>query len=258
MARDWFQATFLLETLVMKAKGQDPDGMDLNFTTGSVNLGNKEKPSIFVAKMKEGSPKSGVRTNIVESLGTIFNKYLTQLRNTRNEARDVTLIVLTDGAWEGTTNKERVSDKIVEFLTQLERQTYGLKHRPFSIEFVQFGHDEEASRRLKYLDNFLREEQAVESPNPQSTTCKDMIDTEHATGDVNKMLLGSFVEAYDEDEEDEDSEITTGASSPYSRHRLSSSQDIMASPSNLSERGTYDYETYTPLMSDEQKDLSNR
>ena len=34
-----------------------------------------------------------------------------------------------------------------------------------------------------------------------------MIDTEHSTGDVNKMLLGSFVEAYDRDEGDE---ITLG------------------------------------------------
>lgn len=30
-----------------------------------------------------------------------------------------------------------------------------------------------------------------------------MIDTEHSTGDVNKMLLGSFVEEYDKDEGDE-------------------------------------------------------
>lgn len=30
-----------------------------------------------------------------------------------------------------------------------------------------------------------------------------MIDTEHSSGDVNKMLLGSFVEEYDKDEGDD-------------------------------------------------------
>ena len=32
---------------------------------------------------------------------------------------------------------------------------------------------------------------------------RDIIDTEHSTGDVNKMLLGSFIEEYDKDEGDE-------------------------------------------------------
>jgi hypothetical protein len=32
---------------------------------------------------------------------------------------------------------------------------------------------------------------------------RDIIDTEPSYGDVNKMLLGSFVEEYDEDDEDE-------------------------------------------------------
>ena len=31
----------------------------------------------------------------------------------------------------------------------------------------------------------------------------DFIDTEHSSGDINKMLLGSFVEEYDLDEGDE-------------------------------------------------------
>ena len=40
---------------------------------------------------------------------------------------------------------------------------------------------------------------------------RDIVDTEHSTGDVNKMLLGSFVEEYDHDE-DESDEISTGDS----------------------------------------------
>lgn len=37
----------------------------------------------------------------------------------------------------------------------------------------------------------------------------DIIDTEHSTGDVNKMLLGNFVEEYDNDDGDE---LSLGAS----------------------------------------------
>ena len=232
----------------MKAKGQDPDGMDLYFTTGNVNLGNKEKASKFVAKMEEGYPKDGVRTNIIESLGTIFDKYLNSLCITSNQARNVTLIVLTDGAWDGTTNKERVSDKIVEFLEQLGKRTTTLKHRQFSIEFVQLGDDEEASKRLKHLDNFLREKQSGESTNQGPAKYKDMIDYEPASGDVNKMLLGSFVEAYDDDSDDDDSQSAGETSRLPSRQGPTSPQDALMSPSH---QGTYEHELYTPLMSEE-------
>ncbi|KAL9609992.1 MAG: hypothetical protein Q9167_005265 [Letrouitia subvulpina] len=201
MRSDWYQATYLLETLVLKAFGQDPDGMDLNFTTGTVKVEQTENSSVFVNKMKHGYPKPGVSTNILDSLGKILNQYLNRLRTSRSRTNDVTLIVLTNGLWAGTTRKEGVKDKIIEFLEELDRLHHSMKHRPFSIEFVQFGNDKDASRRLKDLDNFLRKT----GKKNQDTTSKykDMIDTEHASGDVNKMLLGSFVEAYDEDEEDE-------------------------------------------------------
>ncbi|KAL9581438.1 MAG: hypothetical protein Q9212_003902 [Teloschistes hypoglaucus] len=204
MRADWYRATYLLETMVMKAFAQDPDGMDLNFTTGTVKIEQEEKSSVFVSKMKQGYPKSGVGTNMVESLGKIFNQYLNRLRLTRGQTRDVTLIVLTDGLWSGTSRKEDVKEKIVDFLKSLDRLNHSMKHRPFSIEFVRFGCDHDAKTRLKDLDNFLRQRNVGAGSQSAADTYKDMIDTEHASGDVNKMLLGSFVEAYDEDEEDDD------------------------------------------------------
>lgn len=204
MKADWYRATYLLETMVMKAFAQDPDGMDLNFTTGTVRIEQEEKSSVFVNKMKQGYPKPGVGTNMVESLGKIFNQYLNRLRLTRGQTKDVTLIVLTDGLWSGTARKEDVKEKIVDFLKSLDRLNHSMKHRPFSIEFVRFGGDHDAKIRLKDLDNFLRQRNAGAGSQSAADTYKDMIDTEHASGDVNKMLLGSFVEAYDEDEEDDD------------------------------------------------------
>ena len=201
MRANWFHATYLLETLVMKAKGQDPDGMDLNFTSGTAKVEQKEKSSVFVNRMKDGYPKAGVITNMVDSLSKILNQYLYRLRYSRNRTNDVTLIVLTDGLWAGTTREDGVKKKIMEFLEELHRLHHNMKHRPFSIEFVQFGNNLDATKRLKYLDNFLREKKTGKRDQDISSKYKDMIDTEHALGDVNKMLLGSFVEAYDEDEE---------------------------------------------------------
>ena len=61
------------------------------------------------------------------------------------------------------------------------------------------------------MNTYLKEAYREES-SPQCNTrdrkvaneiSRDFIDTEHSSGDVNKMLLGSFVEAYDKDEGDE-------------------------------------------------------
>ena len=226
MKTGWYRATYLLETLVMKAFHQDPDGMDLNFTTGTVKVEGKDKSSVFVTGMEKGHPKLGVTTNMVESLSKIFNDYVTRLRNSRQTTRDATLIILTDGLWAGTNRKQGVKEKIIQFLQVLDSLHHSMKHRPFSIEFVQFGDDPVATRRLKHLDNFLR------YPRPGSrgsgfaqeggaSRHKDMIDTERADGDVNKMLLGSFVEAYDDDDDededdddDPDAEITEVVESP--------------------------------------------
>ena len=53
MRNDWFQATFLLETLVMKAKGQDENGMDLYFTIGKGRVNNSNGKSAFTKAMEK-------------------------------------------------------------------------------------------------------------------------------------------------------------------------------------------------------------
>ena len=208
MVDHWYEVTYLLETLVRKARGQDPDGMDLHFTNGSLNLEGNDNATAFVDKMREARPQQAVLTDMVKSLSEILNHYLMQVerekRNPRFTAKDVTLVVLTDGLWGGNKKKEAVRDKIKEFLERLAHLGRNFKHRPFSIEFVQLGSDEEANARLRYLDRFLKIEQRH---NPEKAAIyKDMIDMEPSWGDINKMLLGSFVEVYDEEDESESEE----------------------------------------------------
>ncbi|ELR10226.1 hypothetical protein VC83_08983 [Pseudogymnoascus destructans] len=83
-------------------------------------------------------------------------------------------------------DKNGVDTMIIEFGNQVQKIFGNLKHCPVSIEFIQFGHDPNATSRLRRLDDDL-----VYYGIP------DIVDSEHCSGDVNKMLLGSFVEEYD-------------------------------------------------------------
>ena len=100
-----------------------------------------------------------MHTDMRGSLGNIFDKYITDARRKKqynSDIKNLTLIVLTDGKWEGTKNKEEVNRKIVYFSRELEGIIGNLKDRPVSIEFIQFGYDEDATYRLKALDNDLK------------------------------------------------------------------------------------------------------
>ena len=155
----WFEATKLLELLVKKAKGVDENGMDLRFTTGTTALYNKESASEFISKMKKARPKTGSKerahTNLKNSLGTILHEFSTSLKNGRGKVKDAVVIILTDGVWAGMEDKRSVAQLIKRFSDQLESHNHGLKERPFSIQFIQFGNNQDATRRLKYLDDYL-------------------------------------------------------------------------------------------------------
>lgn len=166
----WFQATYLLETLVMFSKGQDPDGMDMRFTNGNSSVKQSDQPSDFVNAMKaealrkhdmrkhSSSPRE-TKTNLSKSLGEIFNKHLKNLRlshgRSYEKANDLTIIILTDGRWDGMADKYEVNDQIISFATDVFR-TESVKHRPVSIQFIQFGEDQAATLRLQNLDNNLK------------------------------------------------------------------------------------------------------
>lgn len=158
----WYEATYLLETLVKKAVGQDENGMDLTFTAGPVKVENKNRWSDFKKAMCDARaiPTPDLHTDMRKSLGNIFQKYIEELEGKRRfpqkEVKNLTLIVLTDGIWAGVRNKDEVNQKVVSFAKELGRRIGDLKERPVSIEFIQFGHDEEASYRLRHLDNDLK------------------------------------------------------------------------------------------------------
>lgn len=162
MRKFWYQAIYLLETLVMKAAGQDDNGMDLSFTAGPVRVDNKKSKSDFTKAMRDPKavPAADMHTDMRKSLGDIFANYLGKLKNRNRshyvEVKDLTLIVLTDGVWAGVRNKDDVGQKIVSFMRELGGLIGDLRDRPVSIEFIQFGKDADATYMLRRLDIDLK------------------------------------------------------------------------------------------------------
>ena len=165
MADFWDQTIYLLETLVMKAKGQDKDGMDLSFTNGPVHLKNGKGPSGFREKMEDpkARPYHSVHTEMGKALGKIMAEYLQSVKSWKSSIKTtlmkkLTVIVLTDGVWANMENQQyTVIQRIVSFHEDLssELQETMRQDRHVSFEFVQLGNDIGARQLLKYLDDEL-------------------------------------------------------------------------------------------------------
>lgn len=165
MAPFWYEATYLLETLVMKATGQDDDGMDLLFTAaGDFKLKNERHVKAFTDAMKNrlAVPKRVTHTDIKTALGEIFHMYLNEVKNAprypHKRVKNLTVIILTDGVWAGMKSKNEVKQQIIRFMTELTAITGDHQRRPVSIEFIQFGDDEDATHELQDLDDKLKYE----------------------------------------------------------------------------------------------------
>lgn len=157
----WDEAKFVLETLLMKAVGLDEDGMDLTFTSGSCNVEGQEKGKQFMKAMQRPGavPIDGMHTDMAKALQEILDKYLVYATQPHPQVKkNFTLIVLTDGIWNGTLDKDKVRRVVIEFCKSLERiRGKDIRiERPVSVEFIQFGRDKDATVRLRNLDDDLK------------------------------------------------------------------------------------------------------
>jgi hypothetical protein len=163
----WYEAEYLLQTTLTKARGQDDNGIDLLFTCRTVKVENCEpkgnllgkNPLTAAMRNQDARPTLGLHTDLRISLGAIFDKYLKEAENRtkfNHELKNLTLIVLTDGWWDDIENKEEVKDQIVRLVQKLRGIVGDMRQRPVSIEFIQFGDDADATHRLWALDNHLK------------------------------------------------------------------------------------------------------
>jgi hypothetical protein len=164
MAQHWEPVQLTLETLYLKLDGLDKNGVDLVFTDRAKSNNNKEQLmrssgyKTLAQSMIEAQPGAPnefddrVRTNMREVLSPIFQKFLASPQDKR-----MTLIVLTDGIWEGSNKEEGVAQKIAEFYKIWQTRWGEPEDRWFSIQFVSFGNDLAALRRLQVLDDELKD-----------------------------------------------------------------------------------------------------
>ena len=150
----WAQADFLLETLVRKIGKLDKDGMDLYFTLGGAQLERTTDYKKFKKKMESEAPQQGpgFHTDMESAIGKVLSKALKTMKSTK---KDLTLLIFTDGLWQGTENKEAINDIIVSAVKDAEKINGPYRKRTLTFQFVRFGQDEEALERLQYLDDVL-------------------------------------------------------------------------------------------------------
>src|SRR5436190_21636721 len=95
----WYEATFVLETLIMKAAHQDSDGMDLFFTSGSVEVKGGKTWAPFKSAMssEHARPMRNVQTNMNKVLGNLPSGHIHDLKKAQRSgsvAKNLMLIIL--------------------------------------------------------------------------------------------------------------------------------------------------------------------
>ncbi|KAF4821021.1 putative serine/threonine-protein kinase mps1 [Colletotrichum siamense] len=179
MKHHWKQATDLLEVLVWRSLGYDDNGVEIRFTDPDTSSKAKVKESRsqtvrqFTEAMKLATPNTSnrIKTNILPALERIVNDYTTGMTSAKSKPRKKSIIVLTDGIWEGM-NIEYTLDVHLKSTFQVLRDLHGdLPYitagysgdredisviRPITIQFVQFGNDPNATARLRRLDDDMK------------------------------------------------------------------------------------------------------
>ncbi|KAK8086767.1 hypothetical protein PG994_001741 [Apiospora phragmitis] len=194
----WPAMRIALETLASMIGRLDKDGLDIEFTLG------KEIRQARDEALRPQDPQM-VRTDMAMILGQIFQEYL------KDTSKPMTLIVFTDGIWEGTYSLQDVETSIVEFLRDDAISKKFSNLRWFSIEFVSFG--QAGVGRLEGLDDDLESKYKI----------LDVIDHEPVSGDVYKMILGSLNKTYDVKPSNASPVADTASLSPGSPHSATES-----------------------------------
>ncbi|KAL9086936.1 MAG: hypothetical protein Q9159_003897 [Coniocarpon cinnabarinum] len=105
--------------------------------------------------------------------------------------KPLSLYVLTDGRYQQNSELKQPIRNILDTVAEKSgREPHWPRSRKYvGIQFIQFGHDPEGTRRLDELDKFTRVEKLW----------SDIVDTEPADGNVWKMLLGPINDTFDDD-----------------------------------------------------------
>lgn len=195
MVEHWPLLKFVAETLSRKVAGLDQSGIDLKFTIkghafDKINLvGDRGRRDLAKAiDRARPCPASSKDHFVATNMDQILRNTFQEWRNSSKRA--TTMIILTDGLWEGTIPRDAIDKTILTFAKDELHKKHASRH--FSIGFIRFGNA--GMKRLERLDDDLCSQNGLE----------DIIDHCSWKASVNKMILGSLDSYQDQNDNDED------------------------------------------------------
>ena len=188
-------------------KKYDRDGLDLHYASSGQKENNKHTSPLISSLEKHSL--SGGQVDLKDRLGTLLEEYKIKLQEPRspprlfrrgiNELRRYNIYVFTDGIWQPHCDMEPIIRGMVDCLKKL-----GLHNAQIGIQFIRFGNNAEAIKRLEHLDSGLGN-LLGKSVIPSRIIVdglmvyRDIVDTEPADGNVYKMMLGAINPWFDGD-----------------------------------------------------------
>ena len=140
----------ILGILAYLVKDSDPDGLELFFTCSKKKIKDKD-PAKLVAGFAANKP--GGLTDIRTRLTLIIDNYIKRfdrnwfLKKVKPD-RSLNIYVLTDGIWQSVTDLTPLIQRLIKKLSEDGRYQVG-------IQFISFGNDPDAIKRLNHLDDNL-------------------------------------------------------------------------------------------------------
>ena len=157
----WSNARELLGLLVYLVKRDDPNGVDLHFTSPTKHYYQIKRTKDVLEKFDQNRPRSQGHCDMNFNLSYIVNEYQRNLAKipvsrsifskTRfQERRPLSLYTFTDAVWQQRCNVAPVIKSLVNTLNQ-----QNLLRRQAGIQFIRFGNSQEGEKRLQDLDNLM-------------------------------------------------------------------------------------------------------
>lgn len=168
--KHWDTVVDTFKALSYLVKKADPNGIDLVLTskpdTGEKSGRNETKTLVGVLEAEKRQRSiapcnmeislAKVLTTVKKKLGVTPSRIKLLGRN--NDVKGVNVYIFTDAVWEGGNDEACGVEEPIRDLIRFMRTDSRLGRTSVALQFIQFGDDDLAERRLAYLDDELGRE----------------------------------------------------------------------------------------------------
>jgi len=154
MAEYWDEVAKVFEALSYIVKSTDKDGLDLYFRNSENFAESTKKTSELIPLLKaQKKPTKDPGINFDLRLNQILEKRTDKLDRRgifNRKPKPMSLYILTDGVWDFDGYAQEPIRNAVQKLYGVSKS-----RKQIGIQFIRFGDNPEALRRLEHLDNGL-------------------------------------------------------------------------------------------------------